>query len=139
VTTFTPTNRGPSSLGDVFQLRKINQMEREIWQYLEWELNADPSFVTLREFADMSRFLPYIHPTINEEVDAATHCQPLCSIEYESVAVVQAAVSPLHGIYDTLPPDRVVIAVVIARSCDSRGHSYRSIKSKMFSFVLSVW
>ncbi|KAG1824326.1 uncharacterized protein BJ212DRAFT_1319395 [Suillus subaureus] len=35
----------------MFQLREINQMEREMCQYLEWELNVDP--VTLREFEDM--------------------------------------------------------------------------------------
>ena len=37
----------------MFQLREINQMEREMCQYLEWELNVDP--VTLREFEDMIR------------------------------------------------------------------------------------
>jgi hypothetical protein len=35
----------------MFQLREINQMERGMCQYLEWELNVDP--VTLREFEDM--------------------------------------------------------------------------------------
>ncbi|KAG1739136.1 uncharacterized protein EDB91DRAFT_1237581 [Suillus paluster] len=35
----------------MFQLREINQMEREMCQYLEWELNVDP--VTLREFEEM--------------------------------------------------------------------------------------
>ncbi|KAH0831829.1 hypothetical protein J3R83DRAFT_12678 [Lanmaoa asiatica] len=34
----------------IFQLSEINQMEREMCQYLEWELNVDP--VTLREFED---------------------------------------------------------------------------------------
>jgi hypothetical protein len=37
----------------MFQLREINQMEREMCQYLEWELNVDP--VTLREFEEMIR------------------------------------------------------------------------------------
>ena len=31
-------------------LREINEMERKICQYLEWELNVDP--VTLKEFED---------------------------------------------------------------------------------------
>jgi len=35
----------------MFQLREINQMEREMCQYLEWELNVDP--VTLRDFEEM--------------------------------------------------------------------------------------
>jgi hypothetical protein len=37
----------------MFQLREINQMEREMCQYLEWELNVDP--VTLHEFEEMIR------------------------------------------------------------------------------------
>ncbi|KAN0081278.1 hypothetical protein V8E55_008902 [Tylopilus felleus] len=37
----------------MFQLREINQMEREMCQYLEWELNVDP--VTLKEFEEMIR------------------------------------------------------------------------------------
>ncbi|KAG2063270.1 hypothetical protein BDR04DRAFT_988616, partial [Suillus decipiens] len=35
----------------MFQLREINRMERDMCQYLEWELNVDP--VTLGEFEDM--------------------------------------------------------------------------------------
>jgi len=35
----------------MFQLREINQMEREKCQYLEWKLDVDP--VTLREFENM--------------------------------------------------------------------------------------
>ncbi|KAG1716490.1 hypothetical protein ID866_694 [Astraeus odoratus] len=37
----------------MFQLREINQMEREMCQYLEWELNVDP--LTLKEFEEMVR------------------------------------------------------------------------------------
>ncbi|KAL4079276.1 hypothetical protein J3A83DRAFT_4086288 [Scleroderma citrinum] len=37
----------------MFQLREINQMEREMCQYLEWELNVDPA--TLKEFEEMVR------------------------------------------------------------------------------------
>ncbi|EGO00719.1 hypothetical protein SERLA73DRAFT_178625 [Serpula lacrymans var. lacrymans S7.3] len=37
----------------MFQLREINQMEREMCQYLDWELNVDP--VTLKEFEEMVR------------------------------------------------------------------------------------
>jgi hypothetical protein len=32
----------------MFALREINQMEREMCSYLEWQLNVDPS--TLRDF-----------------------------------------------------------------------------------------
>ncbi|KAH7927453.1 hypothetical protein BV22DRAFT_1007019 [Leucogyrophana mollusca] len=37
----------------MFQLREINQMEREMCQYLEWELNVEP--VTLKDFEEMVR------------------------------------------------------------------------------------
>jgi hypothetical protein len=35
----------------MFQLWEINQMEQELCQYLDWELNVEPS--TLKEFKDM--------------------------------------------------------------------------------------
>jgi len=31
----------------MFQLRKINRMEREMCQYLEWELIVDPATLTV--------------------------------------------------------------------------------------------
>jgi hypothetical protein len=37
----------------MFQLREINQMEWEMCQYLDWELNVEPS--TLKEFEAMVR------------------------------------------------------------------------------------
>ncbi|KIM53379.1 hypothetical protein SCLCIDRAFT_31929 [Scleroderma citrinum Foug A] len=37
-------------------LREINQMEREMCQYLEWELNVDPA--THKEFEEMKLTLP---------------------------------------------------------------------------------
>ena len=37
----------------MFPLREINQMEQDMCQYLDWELNFDPS--TLKEFKDMVR------------------------------------------------------------------------------------
>ena len=37
----------------MFQLREIDQMEREMCHYLEWELNVDPA--TLKEFEEMVR------------------------------------------------------------------------------------
>jgi hypothetical protein len=59
-----------------------------------------------------SRCISYIYPALNE-VDAATHCQPLCSpVTYESVAILWVAVSfttqtgtpsfkPQHVVYGT--------------------------------------
>jgi hypothetical protein len=35
----------------MFQLREINQMEREMCQYLDWELSVEPS--TLKELEDI--------------------------------------------------------------------------------------
>jgi len=43
----------------MFQLREINQMEREMCQYLEWELNVDPA--TLKEF-EMGRCVGALAP-----------------------------------------------------------------------------
>jgi len=43
----------------MFQLRGINQMEREMCQYLEWELNVDPA--TLKEF-EMGRCVGALAP-----------------------------------------------------------------------------
>ena len=49
----------------IFQLRKINQMKREICQYLKWELNVDP--ITLWEFEVICKgfvgLSPYILPS----------------------------------------------------------------------------
>ncbi|KAI6007711.1 hypothetical protein F5J12DRAFT_905565 [Pisolithus orientalis] len=53
----------------MFQLREINQMEREMCQYLEWELNVDPStlceFETMvrRDFVGMGPFPTYVLPS----------------------------------------------------------------------------
>jgi hypothetical protein len=50
----TYSNKSWSIVGQgMFQLREINQMEREMCQYLDWELNIKPS--TLTEFEDMVR------------------------------------------------------------------------------------
>ena len=50
----TYSNKSWSIVGQgMFQLREINQMERDMCQYLDWELNSEPS--TLKEFEDMVR------------------------------------------------------------------------------------
>jgi len=36
----------------MFQLREINQIEKEMYQYLEWKLSVNP--VTLKEFKEMA-------------------------------------------------------------------------------------
>ena len=71
-----------------------------------------------------SRSIPYIYSTIDEEVDAATHRQPLRSpVACESVAVVRAAVSfatqtgtpspkSHRGVYDTPYHPRYAITLV---------------------------
>ena len=65
----------------MFQLREINQMEREMYQYLEWELNVD--LTTLEEFEEMvckdrgHWLTPDLHPPVDKEVDAAVLCDPL--------------------------------------------------------------
>ncbi|KAG1789235.1 hypothetical protein EV424DRAFT_1624410 [Suillus variegatus] len=62
----------------MFQLREINQMERKMYQYLEWELNVD--LVTLREFEDMVKkdfagqgpYLTYILPSSSKTTPPPT-------------------------------------------------------------------
>lgn len=50
----TYSNKSWSVVGQgIFQLREINQMEREMCTYLDWELNVDPK--TLKEFETMIR------------------------------------------------------------------------------------
>ena len=41
-----------SDENSMFQLREINQMEREMYQCLEWELNMNVA--TLKEFEEMA-------------------------------------------------------------------------------------
>ncbi|KIO13908.1 hypothetical protein M404DRAFT_449953 [Pisolithus tinctorius Marx 270] len=50
----------------MFQLREINQMEREMCQYLEWELNVDPSTLPfkLHPAAPSPRPPPSIPPAV---------------------------------------------------------------------------
>ena len=50
-TTLTPTSPGALSVGGMFALREINQMECEMRSYLEWQLNIEPT--TLKEFVTM--------------------------------------------------------------------------------------
>jgi hypothetical protein len=39
----TYSNKSWSIVGQgMFQLREVNQMEREMYQYLDWELNVEP-------------------------------------------------------------------------------------------------
>jgi hypothetical protein len=81
----TYSNKSWSIVGQgMFQLREINQMEREMCQYLDWELNVEPS--TLKEFEDMVRkdfagpgpYPTYILQTISKL--AATSANPFPAI-----------------------------------------------------------
>jgi hypothetical protein len=57
-------------------------MEREMCEYLEWELNVDSITLEQRVRGHNPQGLrPYPHPAIDEEVDTATHCPPpRCSV-----------------------------------------------------------
>ena len=81
----TYSNKSWSIVGQgMFQLREINQMEREMCQYLDWELNVEPS--TLKEFEDMVRkdfagpgpYPTYVLQTISKL--AATSTNPFPAI-----------------------------------------------------------
>jgi len=50
--TYSNKSRGTAGQG-VFQLREVNQMEREMCQYLDWELKVEPR--TLSAFEEMVR------------------------------------------------------------------------------------
>jgi hypothetical protein len=66
----------------MFQLREINQMEREMCQYLDWELNVEPS--TLKEFEAMVRkdfagpgpYPTYVLQTISKLAASSTNPFP---------------------------------------------------------------
>jgi hypothetical protein len=82
----------------MFQLWEINQMEREMCQYLECRSRPGSPKTRFRRTAGPGPgpypTLPYLHPATDKEADAATHCQPFRSpIIYESIAVVRAAAS----------------------------------------------
>jgi len=75
----TYSNKSWSIVGQgMFQLREVNQMEREMCQYLDWELNVEPS--TLLEFENMVRkdfagtgpYPTYVLQTISKLANAAT-------------------------------------------------------------------
>jgi hypothetical protein len=81
----TYSNKSWSIVGQgMFQLREINQMEREMCQYLDWELNVEPS--TLKEFEAMVRkdfagpgpYPTYVLQTISKL--AATSTNPFPAI-----------------------------------------------------------
>jgi hypothetical protein len=81
----TYSNKSWSIVGQgMFQLREINQMEREMCQYLDWELNVEPS--TLKEFEAMVRkdfagpgpYPTYVLTTISKL--AATSTNPFPAI-----------------------------------------------------------
>jgi len=81
----TYSNKSWSIVGQgMFQLREVNQMEREMCQYLDWELNVEPS--TLKEFEDMVRkdfagpgpYPTYVLQTISKL--AATSTNPFPAI-----------------------------------------------------------
>ena len=80
----TYSNKSWSIVGQgMFQLREINQMEREMCQYLDWELNVEPG--TLKEFEDMVRkdftgpgpYPTYVLQTISKLAATATTPSPL--------------------------------------------------------------
>jgi hypothetical protein len=79
----TYSNKSWSIVGQgMFQLREVNQMEREMCQYLDWELNVEPS--TLKEFEAMVRkdfagpgpYPTYVLQTISKLAATSTNPYP---------------------------------------------------------------
>jgi hypothetical protein len=87
----TPTSRGLSSLKGYSSCGRINRMEREMCEYLEWELNVDS--ITLREFEDIIRkdFDPiHILPSTKKSTPPPTAHPPAAA---QSFAVVRSVLS----------------------------------------------
>ena len=71
----------------MFQLREIDQMEREMCQYLEWELNVDPAMLeefeemVRKDFAGISPYLTYILPLTKKLTPSSSTIpfHPICS------------------------------------------------------------
>ena len=95
----------------MFQLREINQMERVMCQYLEWELNVDP--VTLKEFEEMVRkdfvgigpYPTYILPSTKKSTPppSAIPFHPTCGVS-PSPSNEQRYTSPPKVPYVPSPP-----------------------------------
>ena len=89
----------------MFQLREINQMEREMCQYLEWELNVDP--VTLREFEDMihKKSPPRSAPVYQlANLTYATNLSPNLSQRAIHWAVLVRLTSIMSCLFPSAPP-----------------------------------
>jgi hypothetical protein len=78
----------------MFQLREINQMEREMCQYLDWELNIEPSTpkefeaMVRKDFAGPGPYPTYVLQTISKL--AATFTDPF------PVIASNSGTSPIH-------------------------------------------
>ena len=98
----TYSNKSWSIVGQgMFQLREINQMEREMCQYLDWELNVEPG--TLKEFEDMVRkdfagpgpYPTYVLQTISKL--AATSTNPFPAIALNNSTSPIPSFGPRHA------------------------------------------
>ena len=99
-------------------------MEKDMYQYLEWELNVDPG--SLKEFEEMVRRLrghwpiPNLHPSVDKEVDAVALCDPhlprqSLALERRTLYVsVQAPLCPLAPFLCIATRDPVVLLDIIA-------------------------
>jgi Cyclin, N-terminal domain len=97
----TYSNKSWSIVGQgMFQLREINQMEREMCQYLDWELNIEP--LTLKEFEAMVRkdfagpgpYPTYVLQTISKLAASSTNPFPaIAQLEYESNPIIRPSSS----------------------------------------------
>jgi hypothetical protein len=98
----TYSNKSWSIVGQgMFQLREINQMEREMCQYLDWELNVEPS--TLKEFEEMVRkdfagpgpYPTYVLQTISKL--AATSTNPFPAVAPNNSTSPIPSFGPRHA------------------------------------------
>lgn len=88
----------------MFQLHEINRMEREMCQYLDWELNVEPD--TLKEFEDMVR-KDFAGPGPYPIYDLPTISKPTTSTTNPFTVVPPNGITspiPAFGPTDTSPP-----------------------------------
>ncbi|KAH7883209.1 hypothetical protein F5I97DRAFT_1939054 [Phlebopus sp. FC_14] len=121
----------------MFQLREINQMEREMCQYLEWELNVDP--VTLRDFEEMVRkdfagpgpYPTYILPSTKKTTPPPTTnpFAPMLNGPSPSPSCGQRYPSPPKPVYPPPPPPNPSAYLTPPTTPDTPSPSYSTSTS----------
>ena len=104
------SNKSWSIVGQgVFRLRDINQMEREVCQYLDWGLNVEPGI--LKEFEDMVRkdfagpgpYPTYVLQTISKLSAPSTRPLPVVAPNNSTSSQNPSSPTPIGIAVDSAP------------------------------------